>query len=161
MPAAHSRSYLTQFVRPGHLPAEIRHVVLSVRMNQEPMMIIVEAQQQRAVVLLGTELQAQSFGREPFPGRYVAHADAEIAQLRHAVHDSLLFQTQRAGQGHGRCLRMEFLTRILPSLKVRTSQPRASTRAPSVARVPVKIHSQTPRSPAMTSSPTGSKWASG
>jgi thymidylate synthase ThyX len=50
-----------------------------------------------------------------------------------------------AGSG-GRFLRYEFLTAIFPSRKVNTSHPLTSTREPS-ARVPVNVHSDTPRSP--------------
>lgn len=46
----------------------------------------------------------------------------------------------------GRFLRYEFLIAILPSRKVNTSHPFTSTRLPST-RVPVNVHSDTPRSP--------------
>src|SRR5690606_30111851 len=46
----------------------------------------------------------------------------------------------------GRFLRYEFFNAIFPPRKVNTSQPLTSTRAPS-ARVPVNVHSDTPRSP--------------
>jgi hypothetical protein len=56
-------------------------------------------------------------------------------------------RTQRFGAaGTGRFLRYEFFKQILSPRKVNRSQPWTSTRAPS-ARVPVNVHSDTPRSP--------------
>lgn len=48
----------------------------------------------------------------------------------------------------GRFLRYEFLMAILPSRKVKRSQPVTSTCLPSFC-VPVNVHSETPRLPAM------------
>src|SRR6187399_2783692 len=57
-------------------------------------------------------------------------------------------EVERATQIAGRFLRYEFLTAILPSRKVKRSQPVTSTRLPS-RWVPVNVHSDTPRWPAM------------
>jgi hypothetical protein len=47
-----------------------------------------------------------------------------------------------------RCFRYEFLTAILPSRNVKTSQPCTSIQTPS-GLVPVNTHSETPRFPAI------------
>src|SRR5688572_17354093 len=49
----------------------------------------------------------------------------------------------------GRFFRYEFLMAILPLRKVKRSQPFTSTRLPSCC-VPLNVHSDTPRLPAMT-----------
>src|SRR6185437_7529758 len=69
-----------------------------------------------------------------------------VARRRHfELHDRPR-QRFTAGIG-GRALRNAFLTAIFPLRNVNTSQPLATTRLPSAA-VPLKVHSETPRSPA-------------
>src|SRR5687767_7888482 len=56
-------------------------------------------------------------------------------------------ELQRFGPAMGgRFFRYEFFSAIWPSRKVNTSHPCTSTRVPS-PRVPVNVHSDTPRSP--------------
>jgi len=74
------------------------------------------------------------------PAPQPAKKRRSTTSLKPAVHPATLL---RSG---GRFLRYEFLTAIFPSRKVKTSHPLTSTREPS-ARVPVNVHSDTPRLP--------------